>query len=226
MKLTCLSLRLAKRFFIGVVLFSVVFVGCDAQCDISSLDIIARSEWGALEPDVQGSVEGGYDAIQNPSGWFEYDTPLPQTLNTIVVHHSALPLSDGPFEIQQKHMNIKGYADVGYHYLIDENGNTYEGRSLNIRGAHTGGYNTGAIGIVMLGNFEETEPTEAQVNSLLQLSQCLRDEYQITHIAGHRDFQPEETVCPGKNLEALLLGFAQDLNLEFGTQGYVSPSGQ
>ena len=226
MKQTSLSWRFTKRIFIGFVLSSIVFAGCDAQCDINSMEIISRSEWGALEPDVQGSIEGEYDAVQNPGGWFEYDTPLPQILNTIVVHHSALPLSDGPLQIQQKHMDFKGYADIGYHYLIDENGNIYEGRSLNVRGAHTGGHNTGTIGIVLLGNFEETEPTEAQISSLLKLSQCLRDEYQITHIAGHRDFQPDETVCPGKNLEALLSGFAQDLNLEFGTQGYVRPSSQ
>jgi hypothetical protein len=226
MKPTNLSVRFAKRLFIGFVLSSIILVGCDTQCDINSMDIISRSEWGALEPDVQGSIEGEYDAVQNPGGWFEYGTPLPQILNTIVVHHSALPLSDGPLEIQQKHMDFKGYADIGYHYLIDEDGNIYEGRSLNVRGAHTGGYNTGSIGIVLLCNFEETEPTEAQISSFLQLSQCLRDEYQITHIAGHRDFQPEETVCPGKNLETLLSGFAQDLSLEFGTQGYVGPSNQ
>ena len=187
-------------------------------------DMLSRLDWKALEPNIQGSPEGAYHAVLNPAGWFEYDTPLPETLTSIVVHHSALPLSDGPLEIQKLHRENKGYADVGYHYLIDENGILYEGRPINVRGAHTGGFNTGAIGIVLLGNFEEIQPTQAQLKSLKELSRYLKSAYQITHLAGHQDFQPGETLCPGKNLEPLLPGLALELKLEFGTAGYVGPS--
>ncbi|MFK7802060.1 MAG: peptidoglycan recognition family protein [Anaerolineae bacterium] len=216
-----------------MMLFSFLLMGCSTQSDLNQPvsfsnppEIISRAEWGAAEPNIQGSPEGGYDAIRNPAGWFEYDTPLPEVLNTIVVHHSALPLSDGPLEIQLLHQENKGYADVGYHYLIDENGTIYEGRPINVRGAHTGGFNTGAIGIVLLGNFEEIEPTDAQLNSLMELNQFLKRSYQVTHLAGHNDFQPGETLCPGKNLEPLLPGLAKELEFEFGTAGYVGPSSQ
>ncbi len=141
-----------------------------------------------------------------------------------MVHHSALPLSDGPFEIQKLHRENKGYADVGYHFLIDEHGVIYEGRPINVRGAHTGGFNTGAIGIVLLGNFELIEPTKAQLDSLTDLNYYLTLAYHVTHLAGHQDFQPGETLCPGKNLEPLLPGLAKELPLEFGTAGYVAPS--
>lgn len=207
------------------VWFLVLLVGCDTQPKPKPLNmIILRSEWGALEPDIQSSAEGKYSAILNPSGWFEYDTPLAEALTTIVVHHSALSISDGPLEIQRLHQDNKGYADVGYHYLIDEHGIIYEGRPINVRGAHTGGFNTGAVGIVLLGNFEETEPTTAQLNSLTALNQDLKSTYKITHLAGHQDFQPGETLCPGKNLEPLLPGLADELGLKFGTAGYVGPS--
>lgn len=141
-----------------------------------------------------------------------------------MVHHSALPLSDGPREIQELHMQNKGYADVGYHFLIDENGIIYEGRPINVRGAHTGGFNTGAVGVVLLGNFEEIEPTQSQLSSLTELNRYLKTAYQITHLAGHQDFQPGETLCPGRNLEPLLPGLANELELVFGTAGYVGPS--
>jgi hypothetical protein len=38
-------------------------------------------------------------------------------------------------------MSVKGYADIGYHIVIDSFGVLYEGRVLNARGAHTGGHN-------------------------------------------------------------------------------------
>lgn len=207
----------------GAISVLAPLVGCARKCDLESLDIIERDAWGAMEPDLRGSVEGVYHPSHNPGGWFVYDEPLRQVLNTIVVHHSALPLSDGPLEIQRKHMRLKGFADIGYQFVIDEIGQIYEGRSLNVRGAHTGGHNTGTVGIVLLGNFEETEPTASQLNSLKTLSNCLIDAYAITHIAGHRDFQPEATVCPGENLEKLLPVLTKELGLTFGTSGYVGP---
>jgi hypothetical protein len=207
----------------GAMALLPALVSCAPKYSLDSLTIIPRAEWGAAEPNMQGSIEGPYDAITNPGGWYVYEEPLAQALNTIVVHHSALPLSDGPLEIQHKHMHTKGYADIAYQFVIDQTGQIYEGRNLNVRGAHTGGHNTGTVGIVLLGNFEEIEPTGAQLVSLKQLGRCLRDEFAITHIAGHRDFQPEVTACPGENLEALLPGLAQELNLEFGTGGYTGP---
>jgi hypothetical protein len=211
-----------KKIVVLAMMASIIS-SCKSKCDMDSLEIIPRSEWGAVDPDIAGSVEGEYDKEKNPGGWFVYNEPLSEVMTTIVVHHSALPLRDGPLEIQKKHMEIKKFADIGYHYLIDENGKIYEGRNLHVRGAHTGGYNTGAIGIVLLGNFEETEPSDEQIQNLILLSNCLRKEYKITHIAGHRDFQPEETVCPGKNLEEMIIGIAKELKIEFGIEGYVGP---
>jgi hypothetical protein len=164
---------------------------------------------------------GLYDPTTNPEGWLIYDQPLSGLLHTIVVHHSALPMRDGPREIQRLHMQQKGFADIGYHFVIDDLGWVYEGRSLAVRGAHTGGYNTGTLGIVLMGNFEVRQPTGAQLAYLKLLVRQLVDEYSITHLAGHYDFQPDETVCPGRNLEPLLPGLAAEMKLEFGTGGYV-----
>ena len=52
---------------------------------------------------------------------------------------------------------------------------------------------------------------------------CLIDAYAITHLAGHRDFQPGVTLCPGDNLEVLLPDLAAELGIAFGTEGYVGP---
>jgi hypothetical protein len=217
--------RLTRRTFLKLAIASgaMTIVGCQHKCSLESLDIISRSDWGALPPNIQDSVEGAYDVATNPGGWYKYTEPLIEVLNTIVVHHSALPLSDGPLEIQEKHTNTKGYADIGYQFIIDEIGQIYEGRSIDVRGAHTGGHNTGTLGIVLLGNFEKVEPPNVQLAQLKKLCRCLMDTYLITHIAGHRDFQPGVTVCPGENLEVLIPDIARELKLELGTAGYVGP---
>jgi hypothetical protein len=207
----------------GTTLLLPGLARCAQEPSMESLNIVPRDQWGAVEPDVEGSVEGAYDPVANPGGWLVYDEPLPQVFTTIVVHHSALTLSDGPLEIQHKHMQFKGFADIGYNFVVDETGQIYEGRSLNVRGAHTGGHNTGTVGIVLLGNFELMEPTEAQLAALKALVKSLADEYAITHVAGHQDFQPGVTLCPGRNLEARLPGLARESELEFGTQGYAGP---
>ncbi len=186
-----------------------------------SLTIKIRQTWGATQPNHAARAEFGfYDAATNPGGWRVYDQPLERILRTVVVHHSALPLSDGPREIQLKHLKDKGYADIGYHFVIDGVGEIYEGRPLNVRGAHVGGFNTGCVGICLLGNFEEAAPAPAQLISLEALAGALRDQFNITHLAGHRDFQPTETVCPGKGLEPLLPNLATKLGLQFGAGGY------
>lgn len=194
------------------------------SCSLTSLAIIPRAQWGAAEPDHTVSGEHGfYHPQTNPQGWLVYPEPLDEVLTSIIVHHSASRLIAGPLKIQRTHMENKGLADIGYHFVIDQCGTPYEGRPLNVRGAHTGGRNTGTVGIVLLGNFENGPPPAAQLAALQTLAGCLAAAYHITHLAGHRDFQPGHTVCPGQFLEPLLPALAAGLGLTFGTAGYNGP---
>lgn len=182
------------------------------------LKIILRKEWGARDPAVTeaGNGEyGPYNAVTNPSGWMVYDQPLAEILNRIILHHSALPLSDGPREIQRLHMEEKGFADVGYHYLIDQAGSIYQGRAMNVRGAHTYGANYGSVGICLIGNFEEILPNPEQMATLQTLITNLVSQYPgISEIAGHRDLN-SGTLCPGANLYPILPELASTHNLAY-----------
>lgn len=184
------------------------------------LVLITRKEWGAADPDVspEGQGEHGpYQAVTNPDGWLVYEQPLAEVLNTIIVHHSALPLTDGPLAIQKLHMEEKGFADIGYQFLIDETGKLYEGRAMNVRGAHTFGANYASVGICLIGNFEEIQPTPVQLDVLKATLAALIQQYPlITRLAGHRDFNPTLTLCPGANLYPLLPGLAQAQGLRYG----------
>lgn len=188
--------------------------------------ILSREEWGASPLDLLAPEEHGlFDAESNPEGVLYYTGDLRSVLNTIVVHHSAI--SDaGPAEIQELHMDRRGFADVAYHFLIDSDGNIYEGRKIDIRGAHVQGFNTGSIGVVLLGNFNDEEPTDSQLDSLRALIDYLRYSYEIRYLAGHKDYpdqSPDGTECPGAHLYPLLPKIARELGMRYGIDGYVVP---
>jgi N-acetylmuramoyl-L-alanine amidase len=191
----------------------------DPTCTAAAGSPIPRSGWDARAPAVfpDGSGENGPYSAANPNGWLVYDQALEQVYRVIVVHHSALPLSDGPREIQNLHMDEKGFADIGYHYLIDQSGSLYEGRAIDVRGAHTLGYNYGTVGICLIGNFEEIQPAQAQVEMLQNLVACLLGRFpKIDRLAGHNDYNPGVTLCPGENLAPLLPRIARQFGLQSG----------
>ncbi len=188
------------------------------------LTMVTRAGWGAKPPNPNARAEGGqFDPQTNPAGVFRYPEPLRDWLNTIVVHHSALDPSQGPLEIQRLHMEQRGYTDIAYHFLIGPDGALYEGRPINVRGAHVEGFNTGTIGVVLLGNMEIIEPSTEQLATLEILIDVLRNRFGITHLAGHHDFNPDTTECPGENLHKLLPAMTEKHGLTFGTEGYIPP---
>lgn len=192
----------------------------DGQAAFAPPVFISREQWDAELPRVypEGRGENGpYDAYANPNGWLVYDRPLDAVYEMVIIHHSALPLTDGPREIQRLHQEEFGFADIGYQYLIDERGQIIEGRALDVRGAHTFDYNFGSLGICLIGNFEEIEPTPVQLHTLDVLLADLLARYpNISRLAGHKDCNPGRTLCPGKNLHPLLPGIAEAHGLVYG----------
>lgn len=154
-----------------------------------------------------------------------YSGPLTRTLRSIVVHHSDFLEPAGPLGIKQYHLEVSGFADIGYHFVIEPDGTVYEGRSLERMGAHAGvareatrGHRDrdpdwGAIGIVLDGYFGEDLPPPAQREALLGLIDHLRARFpRIERVIGHREVRRElvvakeltpvgpPTVCPGDAL--------------------------
>ncbi|MFA5141253.1 MAG: peptidoglycan recognition family protein [Elusimicrobiota bacterium] len=137
----------------------------------------------------------------------------------ITIHHTAgtQTLSRGQTisevrGIQSAHQGGNGWADIGYHFLIDGQGRVVEGRRLGQVGAHTEDHNSGNIGISMLGNFDEGKPTSAQVESLKRLVVFLALRYSInpaTSLYGHGDFMA--TDCPGKYFISTLRAMKTDI---------------
>jgi hypothetical protein len=188
--------------------------------------ILSREAWGARAPDFKAENESGIAKSPFDDGWYRYPDDLADVYRTVAIHHSAtLGNPDETMrDLQNLHMNRNRWADVGYHYGIDRAGLIYAGRDIGVRGSSVAGHNTGTIGIVLMGNFEEDrQPADLQLASLRALVAWLTATYPLTHLAAHGEFNPE-TVCPGKNLWMLLDEIALEAGLERGTAGYVPPA--
>lgn len=121
----------------------------------------------------------------------------------IVIHHTGNPEDDdlSAEEIHESHQN-KGWAGIGYHYVIRKDGTIEQGRPIETIGAHAYGENWHTIGIHVCGNFELAEPTDEQIESLAVLVAWIADKYCLEinsdTVLAHRDLMP--TDCCGTNL--------------------------
>ncbi len=126
----------------------------------------------------------------------------------IVIHHSA-SAGGSAVEFDRYHREKRRWENgLGYHFVIGNGNGTPDGeieignRWINqIDGAHAGveEYNHYGIGICLVGNFNESSPTAAQMASLSALVEYLQDRCHITseNVIMHRHCR--QTDCPGRN---------------------------
>jgi N-acetyl-anhydromuramyl-L-alanine amidase AmpD len=129
----------------------------------------------------------------------------------IVVHHSA-SANGSAAEFDRAHRE-KGWEELGYHFVIGNGTGSGNGEieiggrwTKQKHGAHCKveghpEYNDFGIGICLVGNFDVTRPTEAQMAALSRLVQYLMTRYHIprNRIYGHGQLKP--TDCPGRNFD-------------------------
>lgn len=158
----------------------------------------------------------------------------------ITVHHTAMltwetdrdAAIDSLRRIQRNHQVDNGWADIGYHFLIDRAGRTWEGRKLSVQGAHAGNsdVNQGNIGIALLGNFDRQKPSAEQIEALrgLLVRFCQEHGIQPSNITGHARIAStvgKTTDCPGQNLQILLPSLIRDVRLALSRGESQSTSG-
>lgn len=127
----------------------------------------------------------------------------------ITVHHDGM----SPFyatdqasamrrieSIRRAHLG-NGWADIGYHYVIDPAGRVYEARPIRYQGAHVKNNNPGNLGVMVLGNFEKQRPSPAAEQSLDRFLADRMSYYNIrvTRLYTHKELRP--TACPGRALQ-------------------------
>jgi len=127
----------------------------------------------------------------------------------IVVHHSDTSVGSAA-SFGRYHREVRHWSELGYHFVIDNGNGGRDGRveiggrwTHQREGAHAGValYNDYGIGICLVGDFNTSRPTAAQLQSLAQLIAYLMRTYHIPadHVIGHRDIR--KTDCPGRFLD-------------------------
>ncbi|XP_056006481.1 peptidoglycan recognition protein 4-like isoform X2 [Ostrea edulis] len=154
----------------------------------SNVKVYSRATWGAKSPTHVSTM-------RKPVGFF-------------FVHHTEgnacrdfTSCAKQMRNIQNYHMATKGWSDIGYSFLVGEDGAVYEGRGWNHVGAHTKNYNSRGFGVAVMGNFMHRKPNNAALNATKDLMQCGIDKGYITSgysLYGHRDVGT--TDCPGDYL--------------------------
>ncbi len=171
----------------------------ESSCPCPQPASLSRNEWCP-----------GNDCPSNPS-------PVYTTATHLIVHHSGTSNNSNDWaavvrSIWNYHVNVQGWADIGYNWLIDPNGVVYEGRGDGIRGAHFCSTNSKTMGMCVLGHFNDQQPSNPAYNKLVDWLgwECCDknlDPYAVAfhtssglnlfRISGHKDGC--STDCPGNS---------------------------
>lgn len=185
--------------------------------------LVSREAWGAPEGESSPTWAPKYRRVTH-----------------IVIHHTATPNTDGDFAARVRavwyfHAHTRGWGDIGYNYVVDPNGVIYEGRAGgdDVEAGHAYPFNTGTMGIGMLGNFMKVAPSAAAQAALVDLISWKANQrgidplavepikgytdcgttitYNRPTIAGHRDYRGtacgkafNTSTCPGDVLYNML----------------------
>ena len=94
----------------------------------------------------------------------------------------------------------KGWAGIGYHFVIDLDGTIEQGRPMDKVGAHCYGHNKNSIGVCYIGGLDsrgkpKDTRTEAQRVTMTMLCRYLSFMFPRALYYGHKDFDPSKS-CP------------------------------
>lgn len=156
--------------------------------------------------------------------------PVATDVKFLVVHHTAGSNTSSDWaavvrSIWNNHVNTRGWSDIGYNFLLDRNGNIYDARADDTRGAHFSAQNSGTSGMALMGTFSTVVPSTVMLLSLENLLTWKSCDKSIDPLAiafhassglnlhtipGHRD--GGNTVCPGDELYNLLPAIRNNVN--------------
>ncbi len=152
--------------------------------------VIPRSRWAKYGPDPSLA-----DAMRG--------------IDKITIHHDGMPPQTlrGPdacaaqIETIRRGHRGNGWADIGYHYIVDPDGRVWEGRPIALQGAHVKDQNPHNLGVLVLGNFEEQQPTPQALAALDRFVAAQMRQYRVSlnEVYTHQELAP--TACPGRNLQ-------------------------
>lgn len=135
---------------------------------------------------------------------YNANTKKRKSTDFIAIHCSATTekMNIGAADIDKWH-RAKGWACIGYHYVIKRDGTVETGRDDSVVGAHVQGFNEKSLGICMVGGVSADDVSKAvnnftptQFSSLKKLLVEMKKKYPKAKVQGHRDFPGVAKACP------------------------------
>lgn len=128
--------------------------------------------------------------------------PCERLITELIVHCSATPAGRDvtAADIRRWHKEERGFADIGYHFVVRLDGKVECGRPLADIGAHCRGHNSRSVGVCYVGGISShgrpaDTRTRVQREALSGLLSALRRRFPGAVIRGHRDFAPKACPC-------------------------------
>lgn len=123
-------------------------------------------------------------------------------IDKIIVHCTATPEGRevSVADIDRWHRK-RGFARIGYHYVVGLDGSIHKGREENAVGAHCKGQNSNSIGVVYVGGMSKDMKraidtrTEAQRKSLMKLISELKNRYKGATVHSHYEYAVKACPC-------------------------------
>lgn len=128
----------------------------------------------------------------------------------IVLHHTAGDANDSPWDIADyhvgpNHISSTGTPGINYTLVIDQNAKIYWCNDIENITWHVSGKNTENASICVIGNFELTEPSAAQLRAIKIGKRWLEMKVgRSLPMKGHDQACGSCTKCPGENLKAAM----------------------
>lgn len=162
--------------------------------------VMSRNSWTNARPLMRSQDPSrGADAM----GYIGMITVHHDAINSVGLSNQAA-VARRLEGIRLSHVR-NGWADIGYHYIIDPMGRVWQGRPVNLQGAHVKDHNPHNLGVMCMGNFNEHSPTREQMAALdsFVASQMQGYRVPVNRVFTHRELMP--TACPGSNLQRYML---------------------
>ncbi|HIV77355.1 MAG TPA: N-acetylmuramoyl-L-alanine amidase [Candidatus Sphingomonas excrementigallinarum] len=127
----------------------------------------------------------------------------PKAIKFVTIHCAATPRGRNVTAETISKWDQDKFGQTSYHYVIELDGTVKQTLRHDQRGAHTGGANTGNIGICYVGGVENDKAmtpadtrTDGQKKAMAELVKKLRAEFPAVVVRGHRDWPGVKKACP------------------------------
>lgn len=151
-----------------------------------TIDIISRGTWGAR---AWNGTPASIPLSRRTEFFVHYDggTPITRTGYSIMR------------AIEAQHIG-QGWSGVGYNFVVDQQGNIYEGRGWHLQGAHCPNHNVTGIGVQIAIGGDQKPSDKALAACRALYEEACRLTGRTLAKKGHKD--GFATLCPGKHLYA------------------------